>query len=99
MISFTFNVKNEVASENIEREDSLAFLSGFIRTNGKIIDNTLTITSENSKVVKLIYVLLSDIYNISLDIDNKENNFNRTRLYIINIKEKLDFILRFSNYG
>ncbi len=94
MISFTVNVKNEVASEKIDREDALAFLSGFIRTNGKISDNSLAITTENSKVIKLLYVLLEDIYNISLNITNKENNFNRNRLYIINIQDKLDFILK-----
>lgn len=94
MISFTSNVKNEVASQDGTRNENIAMLSAILRNNMRYEDNYIIITTENSKVAKRIYLLLSDIYNISVSITDKENSFNRNRLYLIIVNDKIDFILK-----
>ena len=93
MISFTINVKNEIASFEGDRNENIAMLSAIIRNSGKI-DNEITITTENSKVARRVYTLISDIYNVPVSIIDKNNNFNRNRLYIIKISNNVDFILK-----
>ena len=93
MISFTINVKNEIASFDSVKNENMAMLSAIIRNSGKISDE-ITITTENSKVARRIYTLISDMYNVSVSIVDKNNNFNRNRLYIINTKDNIDFILK-----
>ena len=71
----------------------MVMLSAIIRNSGKI-ENDITITTENSKVARRIYTLISDIYNISITIEDKNNSFNRNRLYVIKVSDNLDFILK-----
>ena len=94
MISFTSNVKTEVSSSDGERNENLAMLSAIIRNSGKYDKDSITITTENSKVAKKVYLLLSDIYNVLVTIDDKENSFNRNRLYIIKTSNNTQFILK-----
>ena len=93
MISFTINVKNEVASFDGVKDENMAMLSAIIRYSSKINED-ITITTENSKVARRIYTLISDMYNVSVTIDDKNNNFNRNRLYVIKVFDKIDFILK-----
>ena len=93
MISFTINVKNEIASFNGVKDENIAMLSAIIRYSGKI-DNSIVITTENSKVARRVYTLIADIYNVSVTIDDRSNNFNRNRLYIISVSDKISFILK-----
>ncbi len=92
MISFTINVKNEIASFDSVKNENMAMLSAIIRNSGKI-DKDITITTENSKVARRVYTLISDIYNVPVSIIDKNNNFNRNRLYIITVTDNIDFIL------
>ena len=93
MISFTINVKNEIASFDSVKNENMAMLSAIIRNSGKI-DKGITITTENSKVARRIYSLISDIYNVPVTIVDKNNSFNRNRLYIITVLDNIDFILK-----
>ena len=93
MISFTINVKNEVASFNSVKNENMAMLSAIIRNSGKVGNNEITITTENSKVARRIYTLISDIYNVVVNILDKNNSFNRNRLYVIKVSESVNFIL------
>ena len=93
MISFTINVKNEIASFDSVKNENMAMLSAIIRNSGKIYDSEITITTENSKVARRVYTLISDIYNVSVSIIDKNNNFNRNRLYIIKVNDNISYIL------
>lgn len=94
MISFTMNVKNEVSSYEGTRDENLTMLSAIIRNSGKFTNNEICVTTENSKVAKRVYLLLTDIYNITVSISDRDNSFNRNRLYEIKTNDKVDFILR-----
>ena len=93
MISFTVNVKNEVASYDGTKNENMALLSAIVRNSGKFDDSNLIITSENSKVVRRVYTLLSEMYNVMVTIDDKENSFNRNRLYIVSVNSSVSYIL------
>ena len=93
MISFTINVKNEIASFDSVKNENMAMLSAIIRNSGKVNNGEITITTENSKVARRVYTLISDIYNVSVSIIDKNNNFNRNRLYIIRVDDNIDYIL------
>ena len=94
MISFTINVKNEVSGYDGTKNENMAMLSAIVRNGGRVVDDKILITTENSKVARKIYTLISDIYNVSVNIDDKDNNFNRNRLYIIKVNNDIDFILK-----
>ena len=94
MISFTSNVKNEVASYEGERNENIAMLSAIIRNNAKYDNEYITVTTENSKVAKRVYLLLSDIYNLIVNINDMDNTFNRNRLYVIRAKGDINFVLK-----
>ena len=94
MISFTSNVKNEVASFEGERNENMAMLSAIIRNNGKYDNESITVTTENSKVAKRVYLLLSNIYNTVVTINDMDNTFNRNRLYVIKAVGDINFILK-----
>lgn len=93
MISFTINVKNEVSSYDSVKNENMAMLSAIIRNSGKISNEDITITTENSKVARRIYTLISDTYNVSVSIIDKNNSFNRNRLYVIKVSDNINFIL------
>jgi len=93
MISFTINVKNEIASFDSVKNENMAMLSAIIRNSGKVNDGEITITTENSKVARRVYTLISDIYNVPVSIIDKNNNFNRNRLYIIKVNDNINYIL------
>ena len=93
MISFTINVKNEIASFDSVRNENMAMLSAIIRNSGKVTNEEISITTENSKVARRVYTLISDIYNVSVNILDKNNSFNRNRLYVIKVNDNIDYIL------
>ena len=63
MLSFTMSVKNEISLQDNERNMEMIELSAFIRNNGKYDNSCITLTTENNKVAKHIYVLIK--YNFS----------------------------------
>ena len=93
-MSFTSNVKNEVCLIEGNKNEKIAELSAIVRNNAIYDREKIEITTENSKVAKRIYLLFKELYNVNPIIEDKENAFNRNRLYIIRIYEKVDIILK-----
>ena len=75
MISFTSNIKNEIAFYTGTKNEEMATLSAIIRNNSKYDDKKIIVSTENSKVARRIYLLLSDIYNLNVSITDKDNAF------------------------
>jgi DNA-binding protein WhiA len=69
-------------------------LSAFIRNNGKYEDNKIVLSTENNKVAKHIYILIKKMFNVVANIIDKNNSFNRSRLLLIEINQKVDNILK-----
>ena len=68
-ISFTQQVKEEIASLDYSEERKRAILSAFIKINGVLHLNSegeiISFSSENAKTVKFLYTCLNDLYGIS----------------------------------
>lgn len=94
MISFTMNVKNEISGYDGNRNENIAELSAIMRNSARIFDEKIEVVTENSKVAKRVYLLIKDIYNINARIDDRANAFNRNRLFVVVIDNKIDVILK-----
>ncbi len=93
-MSFTSNVKNEICLIEGNKNEKIAELSAIIRNNSQYTKDIIEITTENSKVARRIYSLFKELYNINPLIEDRENAFNRNRLYIVKINEKIEIILK-----
>ena len=94
-MSFTTEIKNEICQNNFSRIENICMLSGFIRNNAQITTNEITILSENVKVVRKIYQILKEIYDINCTIkQGQSNNFNKKNYYNIIIEQNQKQILQ-----
>ena len=94
-MSFTTTIKEEISRIDNTRSESIAELSGFLRNNGVCDETSIELLTENATVAKRIYKLVKDIYDVTCEIETRKNvNFSKNNLYMINIYEKTDFILK-----
>ena len=92
-MSYTTNIKTEIAQINNTKSETIAELSGFVRNNGYYIEDTLSLTTENETTLNRIKGFIEDLYNYEPNIQVIDNlNFSKKDLYSItfeNIQDKL----------
>ena len=94
-MSFTSIVKNELSKLELEKCDAISELSAILKNNALIDSNCIKVTTENSSVARHIFNLLKDIYKISPKITVRRGyNYNKNYIYILEIKEKKDLIIK-----
>ena len=94
-VSFTTEIKNEICSNDYSRLEDIAMLSGFLRNNFEFDGERIIILSENPKVVRKIFSLFKELFDINPVISQgKSNNFNKKNYYNIFVYEKLDVIMK-----
>ncbi len=94
-MSFTTTIKEEISRIESPKSESIAELSGFLRSNGSYTEDTIDLISENATVVKRIYKLFKDLYDITCEIETRKgNNFSKNNLYLVMIDEKTNLILK-----
>ena len=69
MISFTINVKNEIASFNGVKDENIAMLSAIIRYSGKI-DNSIVIQRKKKSIT--IFLLSANLILKNIKKNNKK---------------------------
>lgn len=93
-MSFSYEIKSEVARLDSVRTENITELSAIIRNSAKI-DKSIIITIENSAIARRIFKLIKDIYDITPVITvRKRYSFNKGLSYILDIKEKNEQILK-----
>ena len=98
-MSFTTKIKNEISEIYDSRSEMIAELSGFIRNNGYVENETLYLTTENKVIADRICKFLRDIYDIKPEIGKKDNmNFSKTKLNLIIVENKVNTILQDVGY-
>ena len=98
-MSYTTRIKEEIASIDSTRSERIAELSGFIRNNATITRDKITMTTENKKTAERIKENLEIEFEIHIDIMTTENlNFNKNKLLMIIVSEKVDKILKDIGY-
>ena len=94
-MSFTTNIKEEIARIPNSKSESISELAGFLRNNGEYTIDSIDLITENATVAKRIYQLMKGIYDISCEIENRKGmNFSKNNLYLIMINDKVEFILK-----
>ena len=93
-MSFTTEIKNEICSNDYSKLENICLLSGFIRNNAIIEDNEIIILSENLKVVRKVFSLFKELFDVSPSYSQiKGNNLSKKSYYNIYIDDKLNLIL------
>ncbi len=94
-MSFATNIKNEISKLETSKLENIAELSGFMRNNGSYTTDEINLVTENATVAKRVYLLVKDIYDVICETSTKKNNhFAKNNLYLINIKDKAEIILK-----
>lgn len=91
-MSFSLEIKNEVARTSVSKEELISELSAIVR-NSAIIDKDMVIYIENNAVARRIFKLFKNVYDISPIITVRKKYFNNGLSYILTIKSKLNEIL------
>lgn len=94
-MSYTVRIKEEIATIKCTKSEMIAELSGFIRNNGTYSDNTIILTTESETTKNRIIEFLKDSYEVESIVEIKDSlNFSKRDLYVININDKVDLILK-----
>ena len=93
-MSFTSNIKNEIATIQYSESENIAELSAILNIGAKIEDDKFEIFTENVSVARRIYTLIKDTYHVAIEMDTSGvNSLRKNRLVLLMVKEKLDLIL------
>lgn len=94
-MSFTVTIKEEIVKQKSTESELIAELSGYIRNNGIISKDKITMTTENNFIVERVTNSIKDIFDVNTKVDTIENlNFSKNALYQITIKDDLVNILK-----
>ena len=94
-MSYTIEIKEESSTHKCTNSEMIAELSGFIRNNATISNNTLFLTTENEFTIERLQSFFNKLYEVELKVEVKDNlNFNKKKLYLLSLNQKLDFILQ-----
>lgn len=91
-MSFSLDIKNEVARLEVSKEEKITELSAIVR-NSAMIDKDMVIYIENNVVARRIFKLFRNVYDINPIITVRKKYFNNGLSYILTIRNKLDEIL------
>lgn len=98
-MSYTTRIKEEIASIQTTKSESIAELAGFIRNNGTVTNDSIVLTTENKKTVERVKGFLKTEYEVDLKVDTKDNvNFSKKELIVMSINTKVDTILQDIGY-
>ena len=93
-MSFTSTVKDEISKLDVSDTSKISELSGVISCFD-IVSSKIVISTENNSVARRIYTLFKELYGIYPKITIRRGyNYNKKLIYILEIKEKVDFILK-----
>lgn len=96
-MTYTTRVKEEITKTEINETEKICELSGYVRF-ASIIKETITITLENASVTRRIYKHFKELFNIQPKITvRNQKRFRVKQIYILEVNEKVDYILKFLN--
>lgn len=94
-MTFTIQIKEEISKIKSTKSEIIAELSAYIRNNGHIKDNVITVSTENHFLIERIIEEVNGLYDLKLEEAIIGNlNFSKKELYQLTISEKVDIILK-----
>lgn len=98
-MSYTIEIKKEISEIKSTNSEMIAELSGFIRNNAYLNNNTLYLTTENEFTIERLTSFFKKLYEVELNVEVKDNlNFNKKNLYLLSTNSKVDLILKDIGY-
>jgi len=92
-MTFTTTIKDEITKIIDNRLESIISLSAYIKFNGTITEEDITIFAQNASVTRWIFSLIKSIYNINIKLTTRTiKRFKTKNLYILELKDKLETI-------
>lgn len=93
-MTFSSRLKEEITEYDGDLIEKRAELSAILRYDAKITKEKITITCENAKIARRIYTNLKEIFGINIKIIiRNQKRFRIKQIYILEIKEKINYIL------
>ena len=93
-MSFTSNVKTEISKLDSSEIEKISELSAIILSGTDTNDECIRIITENASVARRIFNLIKDIYQYTpLIIVRKNKTLKNKYVYILQIKEKIEYML------
>jgi len=97
-MTYTTKVKEEIVKNEIGENEKICELSAFIKFAAETKNDIITITMENASVTRRIYKHLKQIFKIQPKIViRNQKRFRVKQIYIIEINDKVEYILKFLN--
>jgi len=92
-MSFTITIKEEISKIKSTRSEVIAELSAYIRNNGTITNDKITLTTENHFIVERVIDEFKELFDYKPKEEVIENlNFSKKELYQITIDKELDLV-------
>ena len=92
-MSFSLDIKNEVARLEVSKEEKISELSAIVRNSAIIEDREIIIYIENNAVARRIFKLFKNVYGINPVITVRKKYFNNGYSYILTIRNRVKEIL------
>ena len=92
-MSFSLDIKNEVARLEVSKEELISELSAIVRNSAIIEDRKIIIYIENNAVARRIFKLFKNVYDINPVITVRKKYFNNGYSYILTIRNRVKEIL------
>ena len=94
-MSFTVKVKEELLSLSVKDKNELAAIIKMAGSLGiSSTGLTLSISTENAKIARHLYELLSDLYQVKSEIrHHQKTNLRKNRVYTVFLDQKVEGIL------
>lgn len=99
-MTFTTSLKEEMSKTDFSIVEAQNELISFLNCLGKFSKDELIITMENASVARRIYKEIKAIYKVSSSITIRmQKRFKVKQIYILTIKDNIDFIKESINLG
>ncbi len=93
-MSYTSNIKNEIANIEYSISETMAELSAILNIAVIINNDSFTLNIQNISVARRIYKLIKEIYHIDIIMNNEEYNILRGKKIVsLIVKDKFKMIL------
>ena len=99
-MTFTTSLKEEIAKHEINSIEARYELMAFLNSVAKFNKDEISLTLENASIARRIYKEIKEIYGVSPNIVIRvQKRFKVKQIYILNVKEKVDFIKKDISVG
>ena len=93
-MTYTTQIKDEITKLEDNYYESLITLCTYLKFNSTILNDKISIYTENASVARYLFKELKNHYNININITNRTiKRFKRRNIYILSIKEKIATII------